>query len=225
MIGWCGLAVLSVAAVALAPQTVGSQRVYRCADADGHLSFTTDPASPERGEAGARPSPGSARSYALPGDGALELEVPAGWRDSVEQRQPGSAPTISFVPALGDEFLVLLTPSRDPGRLDFNSPARVRAFVERSGQGMLGGSVEKAVVLESLSGTTAQGFYYTLTDRAAVGKPSVRGDYPYVTQGAVATGDLLVVFSIFHRTKDGPERQAALVMVAGLRQQGKGAAR
>jgi len=142
----------------------------------------------------------------------------------VEQRQPGSAPTISFVPALGDEFLVLLTPSRDPGRLDFNSPARVRAFVERSGQGMLGGSVEKAVALESLSGTTAQGFYYTLTDRAAVGKPSVRGDYPYVTQGAVATGDLLVVFSIFHRTKDDPERQAALVMVAGLRQQGKGAA-
>src|SRR6266705_3074616 len=43
MIRWHRLAALSFAAIIFIPQPVGSQRIYRCVDADGQVLFSNDP--------------------------------------------------------------------------------------------------------------------------------------------------------------------------------------
>lgn len=51
----------------------------------------------------------SVKAYPVPGHGVLELAVPVGWRDSVRQQAPHLPPTITFLPAVGDMFQVLVT--------------------------------------------------------------------------------------------------------------------
>jgi hypothetical protein len=62
MIGWYSLAVLSLAAVVLAPLSAASQRLYRCVDSDGRVSLSNDPPSPEKCVDADAPSPTPARS-------------------------------------------------------------------------------------------------------------------------------------------------------------------
>jgi hypothetical protein len=54
-----------------------------------------------------------------------------------------------------------------------------------------------------------QGYYYSLTDRA----PGP-GEYKYVTQGTLLTGELMVVFTFLHRDLAMPEKSMVLAMLA-----------
>jgi hypothetical protein len=168
---------------------------------------------------GAAAQPPATRSYELGRQDSFEIDVPAAWKDTVTRPPGGRPPNISLVAGGADELLVTVTPVWDPkGDRSFTSPETVRRIVEQSGQHLLPGSEEKSLTLEPLSGPTARGFHFTLSDKSVTGRGTVE-NYPYITQGAVATGDLVVVFSIFHRTKAGPERAAALAMMATARQQ------
>jgi hypothetical protein len=159
------------------------------------------------------------RSYTVPGFGALELDVPQDWRDSVEAAEGGlKAQAITFQPPSGYAFRVRVVAfGNHSGLPDFNSPDRIRRAVERQGTGLLPSAMQKTLAVETLQGPVAQGFYYTLTDKIAVEHPTTTGDYPYLTQGAAGVGDLLVSFSIYFRDPGAPEREAALAMIAGAR--------
>jgi hypothetical protein len=159
------------------------------------------------------------RSYTVPGFGALELDVPPDWRDSVEAAEGGlPAQVITFQPPSGYAFRVkVVAGGNHAGLPDFNSPDRIRRAVERQGNRLLPSAMQKTLTLETLQGPVAQGFYYTLTDKIAVEHPTTTGDYPYTTQGAAGVGDLLVSFSIYFRDPSAPERETALAMIADAR--------
>ena len=164
------------------------------------------------------PTPRALRSYAIPGHGVLELDVPATWKSSLDQPPGGRPPTITFQPATTQEFELKVTATWDPtGRADAPSPAAIRSGVQRMGQRLLPTAAEETLVVESLPGATPRGYHYTLSDKRSVGKPSTPDDYPYITQGMTSAGDLLLAFSFFFRTKDTPEREAVLAMLAGAR--------
>ena len=164
------------------------------------------------------PTPQAPRSYTIPGRGVLELDVPVTWKSSMDQPPGGRPPTITFQPATTQEFELKVTATWDPtGRADAPSPAAIRSGVQRMGQRLLPTAAEETLVVESLPGATPRGYHYTLSDKRSVGKPSTPDDYPYITQGMTSAGDLLLAFSFFFRTKDTPEREAVLAMLAGAR--------
>lgn len=172
------------------------------------------------GHSGAQPTPAAepataVRAYDLPGHGKLELAVPKNWKEEV-RRPAGLPPTITFTPPRGNEFHVQITalwsPQGDPG---FNTPEKVRALVEQSGRGALPQARERTLVVQTLQGGTASvplGYFYTLTDKAP--GPD---EYPFMTQGAVAVGELLLTFTVLQRQTHGPEPRRTLDMLAGGR--------
>ncbi len=166
----------------------------------------------------AQPGATTMRSYAIPGFGTLELDVPTDWKDAVEAIQDGQIRTIDFTPSTGDAFAISLTAAGNfAGHRNFTSPARIRRIVEEQGRALLRSAVETSLTVKSLTGSGAQGFYYTLTDRATVGQPPQPGNYPYLTRGGVSAGGLLLSFGIYTRNSDAPEREAALAVIAGAR--------
>ena len=156
-------------------------------------------------------SPASVRTYPLPGHGTLELEVARDWKDDVA----GPAdlpPTITFSPATGSAFQLLVTPLwSETSEAGFNAPARVRSFVEQQGRGVLSHAVEKQLVVNSLAGPNP-GYFYSLTDRSPA-----PGEYRYMTQGAVAVDDLVVTFTFLSNRRDDDERNAVLGALAHAR--------
>src|SRR5258708_1063 len=50
------------------------------------------------------------KSFALPGDGRLELAVPSDWKESVSQPPGESSSIIQFLPAEGNGFGIALRP-------------------------------------------------------------------------------------------------------------------
>ena len=166
-----------------------------------------------------REDAGPMRSYAVPGFGALALEVPTDWKDSVEAAEGGiSARAITFQPPSGHAFVVkVLAGGNRKSQPGFNSPARMRLIVERQGYRLLRSAMEPTLIVVPLAGAAARGFYFTLTDKVAVEHPTTTGDYPRLTQGVASVGGLLVSFSIYFREPVAPEREAALAMIASAR--------
>jgi hypothetical protein len=149
------------------------------------------------------------RSYVIPNRGTLEMAVPTSWKDAIRQPSAEVPPTISFSPREGNAFRALITPLwqaiPQPG---FSSAENIRAFLEQQGRKALASAVETRLILEELRAQSGVGYYYSLTDRAP--KP---GEFTYLTQGALGVGDLLISFTLLHREKEPPERQAVLEML------------
>jgi hypothetical protein len=106
---------------------------------------------------------------------------------------------------------LMVTPMRSPTGVNpaFNKPERIRAVLEDGGRNLLPGAVEKELVLRELRGRSADGFCFTLTDKAP--KP---GEWKYMTQGGVGVADLFLMFTIFTNDSDSTVIQPALEMIA-----------
>lgn len=154
------------------------------------------------------------RSYALPGHGSLELQVPAPWEDRIE-RTPGVPPTLHFNAQAGAQFEVIVTPIGAPTP-ETKPPTKeeMKAGVRRGADQVARQAVETSIEVKELKGKHSSGFYFSATDR----KPR-RNEYKYMTQGITAVGDLRVTFTIL--TNDGQEQvvKDALAMLSGARQQ------
>ena len=152
------------------------------------------------------------RSYALPNHGTLELKTPAGWQDRVE-RTDDQPPTITFTPASGASFQVLVTPLWPSRGKPSPSGDEVKAIVQRGADGAAQQAVEKSIVVKELKGAMSNGYYFSATDRAP--KP---GEYKYLTQGMTAVGDLRVGFTILTNDAQAAVVKDALAMLAGAAQ-------
>lgn len=152
------------------------------------------------------------RSYALPGHGSLELEVPAAWQDIVERTQ-GLPPTIKVSAKEGPDFQVLLTPiwAASPDK-PLPTKEQLKAGVQRMADHVAKQAVEPVVEVKELKGRQGSGYYFSATDR----RPR-RNEYKYMTQGILALGDVHMSFTIL--TNDGQEKVArdALEMVSRAR--------
>jgi hypothetical protein len=139
------------------------------------------------------------RRFTLPEHGQFVIQVPADWKGEMSQPANRMPPTITFTPASGKPFHILMTTiwsatkDRQPQSRD-----QLRATVQRGVDGARTQAVEKELQVVEFQGRTGPGFYFSATDRAP--KPD---EYKFLTQGVVRVGELSVTFTIL--TNDGQE--------------------
>jgi hypothetical protein len=152
-------------------------------------------------------------AFAVPRHGNLTLELPAGWSGSVRDSDTGLPPTIRLVNGGGTE--ILLTPfwslRKQPG---FNAPERIHTLVEKMAASAAPTSVEGELPLHDIVTASGTGYYIQATDRAPK-----EGEYPYMAQGSVPAGELLVGFTVLTHTKPPRGLQVALAIVRSVQQQ------
>lgn len=149
------------------------------------------------------------RSFPVPNHGVLDMVMPSTWSDVVQQPPGDLPPTLRFTPKTGNRFELLLTVlwNMKPGE-NINEPGRLKAMVTTRGQPLLSTAVEKELTVLELRQGETEGYYYVLTDKAP--EP---GGFPYMAQGAIGMGDLLLSFTLLFKDKDADELQAPLDML------------
>jgi Spy/CpxP family protein refolding chaperone len=139
------------------------------------------------------------RRFALPEHGQFVIPVPADWKGQMSPRGNGTPPTITFTPASGKPFQVVMTtiwPATRDGQPQ--SRDQLRAAVQRGLDSAKTQAVEKELRVVEFQGRSGPGFYFSATDRAP--KPD---EYKFLTQGVVRVGELSVTFTIL--TNDGQD--------------------
>ena len=148
------------------------------------------------------------RGYPLPNHGTLNLTVPKSWQGRVSQPPDNLPPTIMFAPPGRATYQVLITPiwPAKPG-IALPDQTRIREDVERTAQKAKAEAVEKNIPIKEVKGSSAAGYYYSITDKAP--KPD---EYKYMTQGMVRLGDLIITFTAL--TNDGSTNAADQTLAA-----------
>ena len=152
------------------------------------------------------------RRFGVPGHGNLVLNVPAGWRviDS-SVAQPPSA-IIRMRPPEGDRFYLQVTAIRlDPAKIAEITPEVIRERMRNVAKKVFTSAVESDVQLVDLRGNQAYGSHFSVTDAKS---KNTAGDYKYVTQGFIVSGELITNFTFLHREQPEPDRERVLQMFA-----------
>ncbi|HEY7753977.1 MAG TPA: hypothetical protein VH856_09195 [Steroidobacteraceae bacterium] len=158
------------------------------------------------------------RRYELPNADALEMTLPAGWLDAVDE-QPGSAEiTIELRPESGGAFEVFVTPEsneRAPGRIQDAGTLReaVRDAAARAGAQGGPGPPE----IRRLQGADGVGFYFVASE--TMPPP---GEFGHLVQGALFTGALVLRFEILTHDPGDPAVGEALAMLQGALHRDRG---
>ncbi len=142
---------------------------------------------------------GTLRRYELPNLDTLELVLPAGWQDTVDE-PPGGVPlTIQFRPVEGASFEIFVT-LESPEQLmpEVRDPNALRNAVRDAASRIQPQAVEETIELRHLQGADGIGFYFSATDRVPLA-----GDFRFTNQGALQVGDLTLWFMIL--TNEGQE--------------------
>ncbi len=161
--------------------------------------------------AGAQDAP-RPQLFGIPGHGSLALNIPAGWRVQSQSLANPPSVVLQLVPASGNAFGIQITSIWiDPARGVTPTPESVRARAQKVASELLSKAVEKEIVVADLRGKDAFGAYFTLTGRDA---PDGIGEYRYVTQGTVVTGELITVFTVLQRESVPADREQALRLFA-----------
>jgi hypothetical protein len=152
--------------------------------------------------------------YPVPRHGELRLQVPAQWQVKYIYSEDASRPPTFRVFPLEDEaFDMSVTVFWHDGLdQDITSAEALRARVEQAGAEALQGSTDRAVAVKPLTGGSGPGFLYDLHDASA--SPE---DYHYLTQGALAVGQLVLVFTILTDERPSVHRDACLDFLRAIR--------
>ena len=149
--------------------------------------------------------------YSLPGHGQLRLALPTGWNDEL-RKHPGDFPPTIFISGFdGSPFVIFVTPRwPDPhAASDFGTPKSIHEIVANAAQAAAPQSVEGKLSIVTMGGGQGPGYYFDATDRAP--KP---GEFKYMTQGAVAVGEVVCTFTILTNDKKSAVKNKALTMVS-----------
>ncbi|HEU0224784.1 MAG TPA: hypothetical protein VFR29_05075 [Steroidobacteraceae bacterium] len=150
------------------------------------------------------------RRYELPDFDALEMLLPEGWQDHVDE-QPGSAElTVELRPGLGAAFEAYVTPEANgqaPGRVQDADSLResVRDLALRLS--LPAGEVPE---IRRLQGADGVGYYFVATDLAAL-----PDGFRHLVQGALLAGGLVLRFEILVNDAADPAIAQALAMLQG----------
>ena len=138
------------------------------------------------------------RRYELPNLDTLELLIPAGWVDEVDQ-PPGGKLTIEFRTAEGSPLQVFVTPEWiDPTAPEVRELPALRDAVRDAAERIKPQVVENFLEVRQLNGANGTGYYFQATDRA----PRADG-FKYMSEGALQVGELTLWFTIL--TNDGQD--------------------
>jgi hypothetical protein len=142
------------------------------------------------------------RRYELPNLDTLELRLPLGWVDTVDQPPGGGPPTIELGPAEGAPFQVLVTPEwPDPTASEIRELPTLRDSIRDAAERTKPQSVESFLEVRQLNGVNGIGYYFAATDR----NPQA-DEFKYMSQGVLQVGDLTVWFTVL--TNDGQDTVA-----------------
>ena len=147
--------------------------------------------------------------YELPNRDTLELELPAGWTERVEQPAGGGPPTIEIAVTEDGPRQVFVTPEwPDPLAKDVRELASLRDAIRDMAERTQPQSVEPYLEVRQLDGANGTGFYFAATDR----NPAPE-EFRFMNQGALQVGELTLWFTIL--TNEGQDTVAveALAML------------
>lgn len=149
------------------------------------------------------------RRFELPNRDTLELTLPAGWVEQVEQPAGGGPPTIEISVAAGGPAQVFVTPEwPDPLAKEIRELSSLRDAIRNMAERTQPQSVEPYLEVRQLDGANGTGFYFAATDRNP--RPD---EFKYMHQGALLAGDLTLWFTVL--TNEGQDTIAveALAML------------
>jgi hypothetical protein len=149
------------------------------------------------------------RRFELPNRDTLELTLPAGWVEHVEQPEGGGPPTIEIAVAEGGPRQVFVTPEwPDPLAKELRELPALRDAIREMAERARSQAVEPYLEVRQLDGANGTGFYFAATDR----NPGP-DEFRYMHQGALLVGDLTLWFSVL--TNEGQDTIAveALAML------------
>jgi len=148
-------------------------------------------------------SPARKKRYPVPGHGTLELQLPEGLGDLLDQPKGDVPPAIALRPDSGGSFGVMIIVAwRDSDTPDFGSPEHLRRVLETERAPYLKQTGQTDAPIVKLSGGPNPGIADDLVDQSLVGKPPEPGNWPYMRQGVVKTGDLLLEYTIMMYSRD-----------------------
>ena len=151
----------------------------------------------------------------IPAHGGLAFTVPAGWKAvcGATTVDPATG-NVKLTGAKPGEFELLMTSVWVPPAQRANlAGANLKAIVQSAGEVLLPGAVETSLQLTELSGAASRGFVFTLTD-----KSPAPGEFKYMMQGTVVTGELLVSVTFLYRDPATGDKASALGLLKGAHQ-------
>jgi hypothetical protein len=149
------------------------------------------------------------RRYELPNRDTLELILPAGWADHLEEPAGGGPPTIEIVIAEGGARQVFVTPEwPDPTAKDVRETSMLRDAVRDLAAKIKPQAVESFIEVRQLSGVNGIGYYFTATDR-----DPAPGEFKFMNQGALQVGSLTLWFTILANEGEDTVAVQALSML------------
>ena len=183
---------------------------------------------------GTAPAPQRQR-FEVPGHGALDIAVPAGWKASAAEGEDPMPLTVRLEPREakgGRGFIVLLTPFWSPTSPAEGTPEAPAApdtlgadaqgdtaqlLAELARRKALATSAEQEIALQELRGEAGvHGYWFAATDRALAGKEPGAGEWRHLMQGAAAVGEMILAFTLLDN-EAGPQREAILDVVRSAR--------
>ncbi len=153
------------------------------------------------------------RRFELPNRDTLELTLPAGWAEQVEQPAGGGPPTIEISVAAGGPAQVFVTPEwPDPLTKEVRELSSLRDAIRDMAERTKPQAVEPYLEVRQLDGANGTGFYFAATDR----NPAP-GEFRFMNQGVLLVGDLTVWFTILtHEGQDTVAVEALAMLQAAV---------
>ena len=141
--------------------------------------------------------------YPIPEHGIMQMQVPAEWyaRYHAQSRYP--YPFIIMYPHETEpQFQLSISIFWEDriGEKLVTDKAYIMDMVQDIGEGLLPGSEEDTLELIKIDGSMGQGYFFDLSDAS-----ENAGDFPFLRQGAIAVGELLMVFAFLYADKDSSD--------------------
>ena len=157
-------------------------------------------------------------SFSIPGHGVLTLDVPHIWNYNFTIKGDNEPPIITFynLDKNKEEIYQLnLSVLWENGfERNISSPEYIKSLVEKTGAQALIYSDQTELTLKKITGQNGVGYLFNLSDSGA----SI-GEYKYLTQGALAVGKLLLIFSLFSNDDASILQQALLKIIMSAQYQ------
>ena len=151
-------------------------------------------------------------SFTIPGHGVLTLDVPRVWNYNFTIKDSNEPPIITFYNLDKDkEEIYQLNLSvlwEDGFKRNISSPEYIQSLVEKTGRQALINSDQTNLSLKKITGQDGVGYLFNLSDNDAD-----TGEYQFLTQGALAVGKLLLIFSLFSNDNESILQEALLKII------------
>ena len=139
------------------------------------------------------------RRFELPNRDTLEMTLPAGWSDSLQEPAGGGPPTIEIAVSEGGPRQVFITPEwPDPVASEIRELPALRDAVRELAERIQPQAEEAYLQVRPLGGANGSGWYFTATEREPAD-----GEFKYMTQGALQLDAMTLWFTVL--THDGDD--------------------